>query len=44
MDSMRTRPRPSSRLALMVRALGGPALVGIAVGALATAVAPAARD
>jgi hypothetical protein len=37
----RTRPRPS-RASLAIRALGGPALVGVLVGAVATALAPVA--
>ncbi len=39
----RTRPRPS-RASLVLRSLGGPAMVGVVLGTLATALAPAARD
>lgn len=37
------RSRPS-RASLLLRSLGGPAVVGVAVGALATVLAPTARD
>lgn len=39
----RTRLRPS-RASLVLRSIGGPAMVGVVLGAVATALAPADRD